>query len=345
MAKKEESTNYGALIRELREKGPERLYLLWGPEDYLREQFFGALKKACLPDGEDDFSYKRFNGPELDLLEMKNAVDSVPFMSERTLVEMHGVDINKIKEQRGDEFSALAADIPDYCTVAFVEDSTFEPDGRGKAVKALRKFGREIKFTAQQESTLITWIQKRFAAEGKTADTETAKHLIFVSGSLMNRLIPEIEKVAAYAGGERVTRADVEAVAHHIPEARVFDMTDKIAAGDNAGAMSVLSEVLADRDSVPIVTLAALGAQMRRLYTARLAREKGLGRSFVEENSGLKFGFLVDRLISSAGSFSLTRLRRAVEICCETDYAMKSSSTDDAELLKEAVVRIAAGEE
>ena len=45
----------------------------------------------------------------------------------------------------------------------------------------------------------------------------------------MNRLIPEIEKVAAYAKGDRVTVEDVEAVAHHIPEAVIFTLTDQIA--------------------------------------------------------------------------------------------------------------------
>ena len=37
-------------------------------------------------------------------------------------------------------------------------------------------------------------------------------------------------------------------------------------------------------------------------------------------------------------------LERAVELCAETDYRMKSSGADARELLKEAVLRIAAGE-
>ena len=34
----------------------------------------------------------------------------------------------------------------------------------------------------------------------------------------MNRLIPEIAKISAYAQGSKVTVADVDAVAHHIPK-------------------------------------------------------------------------------------------------------------------------------
>ena len=47
------SADYKAEIRLMKERGPERLYLLWGPEDYLREQYLLALKAFCLPEGED----------------------------------------------------------------------------------------------------------------------------------------------------------------------------------------------------------------------------------------------------------------------------------------------------
>ena len=51
--KNDEKLNYGAEIRSLKENGPQRLYLLWGVEDYLREQYLAQLKTACLPEGED----------------------------------------------------------------------------------------------------------------------------------------------------------------------------------------------------------------------------------------------------------------------------------------------------
>ena len=50
--KKTEVLDYGAQVRSLREQGPGRLYLLWGREDYLREQYLLELKKLCLPGGD-----------------------------------------------------------------------------------------------------------------------------------------------------------------------------------------------------------------------------------------------------------------------------------------------------
>ena len=345
MAKKsktEEQLNYNAELRRLKETGPERLYLLWGPEDYLREQYLSQLKKICLPEGEDSFSYKRLDGPDLDPDELRFAVDAVPFLTERSFVELRDVDINKLKEP--EKFSALLADIPDYCTVAFVQNARYEPDGRLKLIKSLRQTARELKFTQQSQGMLIDWLSRRFAAAGKGISLEAAQRLIFVSGDLMSGLIPEIEKLAAYAQGERVTVEDVDAVAHHLPEAVIFDMTDLIAQKKNNAAMSVLAELLADKNNEAIPMLAMLGLQMRKLYAARLAVEQNLGSKYVMEACGLKHDFIASRLIGSARGFTLPQLKRAVEICAETDYRIKSSSQDDRELLKEAVLRIAAGD-
>ena len=56
----EQGASYKAEVAALKAEGPQRLYVLWGQEDYLREQFLAEVKRACLPDGGDDFSLHRF---------------------------------------------------------------------------------------------------------------------------------------------------------------------------------------------------------------------------------------------------------------------------------------------
>ena len=339
---KDEQFNYAAELRALKERGPERLYLLWGPEDYLREQYLTQLRKKCLPDGEDDFSYKRLDGPALDAQRLQQAVDAMPFMTEHTFVELRDVDLNKVGDP--DACIKILSDIPEYCTVVFVQNAQFEPDGRLRFVKTLRSTGRELKFTQQSQGMLTDWIVRRFAAAGKGVELAAAQRLIFISGDLMSRLIPEIEKIAAYAKGDKVTQADVEAVANHIPEAVVFEMTELIAQKKINSALSVLSELLSDKNNEPIMMLAVLGKQMRQLYAARLAIEKGLGSKYVMEVCAMKYDYIASKLLAAARGFTLPQLKRAVELCAEADYRMKSSSEDARELLKEAVLRIAAGE-
>ena len=340
---KEEKLNYNAEVRELKEQGPGRLYLLWGPEDYLRELFVEELKKICLPELDDGFSYKRMDGPDIDAEELREAVDAVPFLSERTFVELRGVDINRVSDP--DMVWKALSDIPEYCTVCFVQNTQFEPDGRLKLIKNIRTAARELKFTRQSQSQLTSWVLKRFSALGKNVELEAIHRLLFISGDIMSRLIQEIEKIAAYAKGETVTVDDVEAVANHIPEAIIFDMTDYIAKREYNNAARVLSELLSDKNNEPIPMLALLGQQMRRLYAARVCIDQQMGNQWLMDICGVKYEFIVTKLLSSARSFSLSQLKRGVEICAETDYRMKGGSkAEPAELLKEAVMRIAAGE-
>jgi len=156
----------------------------------------------------------------------------------------------------------------------------------------------------------------------------------------MNRLIPEIDKICAYAKGEEVTLADIDAVAHHLPEADAFEMADRIAAGDYDRAASLLAELLA-ADEEPILINAVLSAQLRRLYAAKLSREKGLGTEWFGEVTGAK-GYYASRVLETAAHFSLEELRQDVRLCAETDWLLKGGSTlEGREVLTELLLRLA----
>lgn len=80
-----------------------------------------------------------------------------------------------------------------------------------------------MEFCQQDRELLLRWIKRRFAADGHDIDAATADHLLFTCGSLMTDLLPEIGKVSAFAKGQSVTIADINAVVEPRLEARVFD--------------------------------------------------------------------------------------------------------------------------
>ena len=58
---------------------------------------------------------------------------------------------------------------------------------------------------------------------------------------------------------------------------------------------------------------------------------------------GLPYDFIAENLLRSARKFSGRQLEEAVRLCAQTDFAMKNTGADDAELLKELLLRIAVG--
>jgi DNA polymerase-3 subunit delta len=158
----------------------------------------------------------------------------------------------------------------------------------------------------------------------------------------MTTLIPEIDKLAAFASSDRVTKREIDAAASRIPEADVFEMADRLSSRDFDAAAKLLSGLLQMREH-PIKILAMIGQQMRRLYAARLSIDEGLGKAYVADVCSIKYDFIANKLLTGAKGFSLEQLGSFVALCAEYDYAMKSSAADGAELLKELLIDMALG--
>ncbi len=330
--KKETPLNYNAEIKKLKDQGPARLYLLWGEEDYLRDSFLKELRNICAPE-DDGFQIRVFKDAKLEPDELRYAIDTLPFFSDRNMVEIRELDFGKSEAER---LMEVLSDIPEYSTVVFRLERGVEPDGRSKLVKFLREHGREICFTVQDQNMLVRWITRRFAYYGKGLEIEAAQRLIYLSGDQMKALIPEIEKIAAYAKGDRVTASDVNAVANRIPEADIFDLTNAIADRKFQNAAGILADLLEQRDTSVAAILSLLSGQFRRILVAGDAKDTAEAM----ELCNLKSDYPARLLRNSARGFQRPQLVRAIELCARADYRLKSEAVDEKLLLKETVMRI-----
>lgn len=342
MAKKEK-LDYSSELKKLSAEGPKKIYLLYGEESYLREAYFAQIRKLCLGDADESFDYHKLDGSTMSVSDFAEAINAVPFLSERSLVEIRGFDLNHCREADAEYLKKLFSDFPDYCTAVFIQDGDYEPDGRLSLIKAMKKSGSAICFTPQDEGALSRWIAKRFAALGKSISREDAEYLIFCAGTLMNGLISEIEKLAAGAKGDVIHRGEIDAMVQRIPEADVFEMVDLLGAGKYDAAALRLGALLAAREE-PIKLLALIGMQMRRIFALKAAESAGASRQKAMELAGIKFDFQYRKLSESAKRYSIAKISSDVRLCAEYDYRMKSTGIDSAELLEELFTLLAAGE-
>lgn len=320
------------------------LYLLWGEEDYLREYYTDRIKELLLPKGLEAFNYKRFEGKNIDLDAVRDAVDALPVFSERTVVEVRDFDIYKCSSDKRDAIEEILRDIPDYCCLIFSFTSPgFKPDGRTKIHTLIKDTGVAVEFKKQDQSDLINWIRRRFTALDKEIDRREAEFLIFYCGGLMTGLVTEIEKIGAYAKSRKITRADIEAVGSPVLDAVAFKLTDALARKDFEESAKILGDLLAMRES-PIMILALVGRQSRQLFTARLAIDSGRGSDYIQKLWGMKSSYPARITMNSAKRLSTSWCREAVIMCAETDMKMKSTGIDGEILIKELFIRLAAGE-
>lgn len=336
---------YQKLKTDLKEGNPlGNAYLFYGEETYLREYYLGELRKKLVPAGFEEFNYHVLEGKDLTAQSLTEMAEAMPMMAERTLIVVTDWDIYKLNEDQRERLIALLEDLPEYCCIVFVYDTVAYKQNKTlkKLCKAMDAHVMPIEFKAQDTSDLTAWIARRFKALGKQIDRQTAEYLIFLCGGLMTGLSQEIAKIGAYAKGDTITQKDIDAVADPVLAAEIFKMTDAVSQSDYNKAAAILGDLLKMQEE-PIVILAALGSQLRRLYTARMAIDSGKDKYWLMELWEMRSDYPAKLLLQSAKRVSAQWCGDAVKMCQVVDLRMKSQrGADPVEELKLLLARLGA---
>ena len=306
-------------------------YIFYGEESYLREYYLGELRKKLVPAGFEEFNYHRLEGKELTVQALTEMAEAMPMLSERTLIVATDFDIFKLSEEQRERLIALLEDLPPYCCLVFVYDTvSYKPNKTMKKLcKAVEQHVQAVEFRAQDSSDLVAWIARRFRALDKDIDRQTAEYLIFTCGGLMTGLVPEIAKIGAYAKGRTITQKDIDDVADPVLSAEVFKLSDAVLQGNYDLAASILGDLL-KMQTEPIMILAALGSQLRRIYTARLAIDSGKDKYWLMELWEMKSDYPAKLLLTAAKRTTADWCADAVKMCQTLDRRMKSEKGMDA---------------
>ena len=326
-----EDAAFTKLKADLRQGTPAGLYIFCGEEVYLRDHYLQQLRKKIATGPAEAFNYHRFDGRSLSMDDLTGALEALPMMAERTLIVVSDFDLFKLNEEQREKLIAFLEDVPPYCCVVFLYDTVeYKPNRTMKKLyKAVTDHVEAVEFRPADNSDLVVWIARRFKALGKEIDRQTAEYLIFTCGGLMTGLVPEIAKIGAYAKGRAITQKDIDAVADPVLSAEVFRLSDAVLQGNYDGAARILGDLL-KMQTEPIMILAALGSQLRRIYTARMAIDSGKDKYWLMELWEMKSDYPAKLLLSAAKKTTAAWCADAVQMCQVLDRRMKSEKGVDA---------------
>ena len=174
----------------------------------------------------------------------------------------------------------------------------------------------------------------------KLISPKLCEYLIFITDGMMSTLGGEIEKIAAYAGGQEIQKSDIDAVVIPALSAQTFDISNAIADGDYARALQKTQELLAMQESC-IGILGAVGAQIRRLCYAKTIAACGKGQQTLMELAKLQ-SYAASRTMAAANKLSAQFCRKAVELCLTADEQMKSSYDEPERILELLIMQLSA---
>lgn len=311
-----------------------RVYLLYGPESFLRLSYTKKLCDAILPES-DTMNRISFDGDKTQESGIMDFAETMPFLSERRLIRVKDSGFFKNAVDKLPEYMSR---IPDYAVIVFCET---EVDKRSRMYKAVQKHGYVSEFPLQSDEQLMRWgagIMTRAGLRIKTSDME---YLVGRTGLDMSNLALEIDKVISYCEGKDVvTRADIDAVTVMQLEDRVFEMVDAVTALDQKKAFDLYADLLALKVP-PLKILYLIARQFNQLLIIKELSEQGHSAVSIAQKSGIR-DFVVRKSMGTVRKFTAAELREHVNSCTEMEAAVKSGNISDRLSVEMILVRFSA---
>lgn len=309
------------LLQDLKQENFKNVYLLCGEEAYLRNQYKKKLRDALVEEG-DTMNYSYYEGKDINPRAVIDMAETLPFFADRRvlMIENSGFFKNKC-----DELADYMAVIPESTNFIFVET---EIDKRSRFYKEVKKLGRVVEFGTQKEDTLVKWILGMLKKEGRNITRDTLQTFLSKTGSDMQMIKNELDKLVAYTEGRDVIRLeDVEQVCITQTTNRIFDMVNAIAEGNQKKALELYEDLLSLKEP-PMRILFLIARQFNQLYQVKLLAKEGMPSSEIAKQAGI-VPFAVKKYQAQARNFSTEELRAAVEECVAGEEAVKTGKMND----------------
>ena len=329
-------------LKECIKNGGANLYVFYGAESYLTEQYARMVARETVEEGFDAFNLQRFDGQEVTAAELEDAVEALPLMTDRKCVMVRDYDVSG---SEGERVLQLMEQVPDSCVLVFWQ-MTVTPDKRKNAWKEFIKIAQEKGVLMHFERKDVSDTSKMLAAGAKRRgcllDVADARYLVEQVGNDLNLLIHELDKLCALAGEQgTVTRGMIDAACPKNLEAKVFDLSKAILYRRSQQAFDLLHQLRVQREE-PIAVLGVLSNAFSDLYRGKVASAAGMPpealarafKSYKNKEFRLKNG------ARDSARISVDALRRCLEVLAETDVTLKLRSSDEWVLLEQTVARL-----
>ena len=312
----------------------KNVYLLYGTEDYLKRQYRDKLKHA-LVEPDDTMNFSAYEGKDINPKELIDLSETLPFFKEKRmiLVENSGFFKNSC-----DDLAEYMSQVPESTCFVFVEEEVVK---RSKLFKAASRAGSVVEFETPKEDMLIRWILGRIQREGKKITQSVMQLFLSKTGSDMENIDKELEKLICYTLDKtEISAADVEAICTGQTENKIFEMIDAISAKNQKKALDLYYDLLALKEA-PMRILFLIARQFQNLLLIKSMSAKGYPAVSIAKTAGMP-SFAVQKNLRQAGAFKINQLKEAIEDCGQAEEDVKTGRMADQLAVELLIVKYSA---
>ena len=311
------------------------VYLIFGDESYLRENYRNSLLKALVTPG-DTLNYNSFSGDGIDPREIVSLAVTLPFMAEHRVIYIKDSGFFKKAAEKITEY----IEDPSPTTVVIFEESAIDKNTR--AYKAVHKAGYDVEAKKYDEEKLPDWIAANFKRNGKKVSRETVDLLIERAGRDMSSLDAEIKKVSSFAGDrDSVTSEDVKKLVTRSPSYSVFQMIDAIGDRKLNTAIGIYYDMMVEQQNVYGV-FSLIARQFRIMLSVSDMMKQGVDPAEIAEAVHVSYK-QVFRYSKQAKKFPRAKMVRAIDECVRAPREIAQGKLDKNAAVELLIIGIASG--
>ena len=298
------------------------VYLLTGSDRPKHLRALRRLRARFGPEGVEQLSTADASGA--DAVAACNALGLFGAIGGGRLVIVEGID--RWRKADIDAVAEYLRNPVEGAVLALVVEGAL----RGSTLVDLcAKRGQVLNYDVPKSSNLHKWVQAELKRLGVNADADAARALVELVGDDTVALAGEIEKLAAWAGDEPVSRAAVEQLATPGREAAAWALTDAWGQRDLPALLEACELALERKE--PFLLAVGLASHVGRVRAAQALAEEGLGAKEIAARLKMK-EFPARKAMQHAERYSRGELDTALVRLAELDAAIKGGSRLSTEL-------------
>lgn len=293
----------------------KQFYLLYGSEPYLIRLYRDKLREAILGDS-DQMNFSRFEGKDIDLKEVNDTAQTLPFFSDRRLILIENSELFKVQSNLADVLS----EAPESTFFIFAEK---EVDKRNKAFKLIKDRGNVSEMNGLDDKNLKLFIASLLKPTGKKITESTADYLLEKTGTDMENIKNEIDKLISYTlDRDTITVQDVDEIVTSQITGQIFQMMDAIGLKQQKKALSLYYDLLSVREK-PSHILYLLMRHFNILLQIKDLISNGYSTAAITEKVSVP-AFAVNKYISQSKNFTKEQLKSALKLAADTEEQIKT---------------------
>jgi len=275
-------------IQDVKQGKPRGLYVLYGDEPWLMDEFVRQTVDHLVPEAVRDLNVDGVDLAETALDELLDQADTLPFMAEyRVLVGKNAFFLTAVGRSKVEHdlarLESYANEPSGHAVVLLLVPG--KPDERKKIVKRLKQQAALIPCQPLDKRDLSRWLERRARARGLTLSAELLDALMERTGQQMSRLEQEVEKLALYAGNGTLTREELERLVPRTLEEDVFTMVNELLEGRAEKALRTYYDLLEKKEE-PLKMLGLLAYQFRLLLQVHYYMKRGYSEGQIAKTLG-----------------------------------------------------------